>query len=868
MIHRNAILVAACFASCLPAFSQSANLVLYRTGAVRCPGAMAPVTVILNNATPITQTIPAGTVLTLYFTAPVMGAPIGPAGTTGAFNSNGATLTFNAPYPIPPGNSLVVQSIPLNLQGMPANTVVSAGIAVSPGGAIQLPSYAGIVAVVDSAGCAPPAQTATTVEELTSTCPTAAEVAAFNSELDLRFDADPSAPTLVCTAAQGSADLTRLKERVYQALRIMKQFNSPFLTPLPYTDKGLYDWFTNAIHGIRFRSDIQYSFCCDPSGYINIQTNNLGILQFNTPEWLLSTMVLFMHEARHNEGYGHTCFSKDQTLQELGAWGVQYYTDAWLAFYSGAFLSSKNPMLAPTYYREWMWSDAQNTLNGAICDLGTGIVASPATLDFGSQTVNTSSSPSRAVAVTVTSGLPVPVGAVTVTGMNASDFTVGGGTCGVTSPPPSCTILVNFRPGAAGQRNALLNIPLVNGSSKTVTLTGTGVTGPVFTALRFVAVTPCRLVDTRLPGLPGGFGSPILGGGSTRDIPVTNGPCVIPPNARAYSLNVTVVPPGPLGYLTVWPSGQSKPTVSTLNAPDGIITANAAIVPAGANGAISLFASADTHVILDINGYFTPYTPFSGMPFFPLSPCRIVDTRPGAGKTGAFGAPMMAGGSTRDFPFLMGSSCLIPTGASSYSLNATVVPPGPLGYLTLWPTGVTQPVVSTLNSPAGSIVANAAIVPANGAGSISAFVSAATDLILDVNGYFGSPGTNGLSFYPVTPCRVVDTRAGAGTTGIFSTPAMGAGATRSFPVPQGGCSIPPTAVAYAVNVTVVPQGPLGYLTMWPAGIPQPTVSTLNSPSGKIVANAAIVPAGQNGAISVFASAATDVIIDINGYFAP
>jgi hypothetical protein len=34
--------------------------------------------------------------------------------------------------------------------------------------------------------------------------------------------------------------------------------------------------------------------------------------------------------------------------------------------------------------------------------------------------------------------------------------------------------------------------------------------------------------------------------------------------------------------------------------------ANAAIVPAGANGAVSIFVTDPTHVILDIDGYFAP----------------------------------------------------------------------------------------------------------------------------------------------------------------------------------------------------------------------------------------------------------------------
>jgi hypothetical protein len=71
-----------------------------------------------------------------------------------------------------------------------------------------------------------------------------------------------------------------------------------------------------------------------------------------------------------------------------------------------------------------------------------------------------------------------------------------------------------------------------------------------------------------------------------------------------------------------------------------------------------------------------------------------------------------------------------------------------------------------------------------------------------------------------------------------------------------------------MNVAAVPPGGLFYLTLWPTGQAQPLVSTSNDFQGAIVANAAIVPAGQNGAIDVFASNETDVILDINGYFSP
>jgi hypothetical protein len=66
----------------------------------------------------------------------------------------------------------------------------------------------------------------------------------------------------------------------------------------------------------------------------------------------------------------------------------------------------------------------------------------------------------------------------------------------------------------------------------------------------------------------------------------------------------------------------------------------------------------------------------------------------------------------------------------------------------------------------------------------------------------------------------------------------------------------------------VPVTTLGFLTSWPAGLTRPLAATLNSLDGRIKSNAAIVPAGTGGTISIYASDATQVILDINGYFAP
>jgi hypothetical protein len=152
------------------------------------------------------------------------------------------------------------------------------------------------------------------------------------------------------------------------------------------------------------------------------------------------------------------------------------------------------------------------------------------------------------------------------------------------------------------------------------------------TPLTFVAITPCRLVDTR--GAAAGFngitpfsGPPIPGGG-TLTIPVQSAaeatantapaPCgVIPSIAQAYSLNVTVVPAGggSVGYLSLWPAGSLQPVVASLNDTQGLIVANAAIVPAGTpSGGISVFndGPATTDVVIDMNGYFAAPTNLTG----------------------------------------------------------------------------------------------------------------------------------------------------------------------------------------------------------------------------------------------------------------
>jgi hypothetical protein len=164
--------------------------------------------------------------------------------------------------------------------------------------------------------------------------------------------------------------------------------------------------------------------------------------------------------------------------------------------------------------------------------------------------------------------------------------------------------------------------------------------------------------------------------------------------------------------------------------------------------------------------------------------------------------------------------------------------------------------VSLLNAFTGTVTSNSSIVPS---GLISVYQTDSADLIADVNGYFEPPGADGLSFYPVSPCRAVDTREATNKQG-FAGP-------QEFSMPAGACGLP-VASAYWLNATVIPRPALDFLTLWPTGGKQPPVSTLNAFDGSVVSNAAIIPADAAGSVTAYHTQAADLLLDVSGFFAP
>ena len=500
-------------------------------------------------------------------------------------------------------------------------------------------------------------------------------------------------------------------------------------------------------------------------------------------------------------------------------------------------------------------------LTVSVAGSAAGSVINTAAVSGGGETNTSNDSASDTTNI---AGLPTPVLLSPANGATGTSLTptliwnaVAGASSydvffGASSTPPLAanTVLTSYSPGTLTANTTYFwQIVAKNSAGSAPSAIFSFSTGP----LGFVPVTPCRIADTRNPNGP--FGGPLLSAQTTRNFAIPASACNIPANATAYSLNIAVVPRGLLGFLTVWPTGQAQPVVATLNSIDGRIKSNAAIVPAGAGGAISVFATDATDVIIDINGYFVPSSNPSALAYYPLTPCRIADTRSAAAP---LGGPSLSAQTTRTFP-VQQSTCGVPANAQAYALNFAAVPRGALGFLTAWPTGQTQPLVASLNDPTGTVVANAVVVPAGNNGSVDVFTTDTTDLVIDINGYFAPPGPGGLSLYNLAPCRVLDTRLPAG-----SLPFSG---SRDVNVVGSPCSVPATAQAYIFSATVIPPGPLGFLTLWPQGPPQPLAATLNASDGAVTNNMAIIRT-TNGAISAFATDLTHLVLDIFAYFAP
>jgi len=216
---------------------------------------------------------------------------------------------------------------------------------------------------------------------------------------------------------------------------------------------------------------------------------------------------------------------------------------------------------------------------------------------------------------------------------------------------------------------------------------------------------------------------------------------------------------------------------------------------------------------------------------------------------------------------ILGVSGIPLTGVTAVSLNLTAVGPTAEGYVTVWPCGSTKPSTSNVNFVKNQIVPNAVISPVDSTGKVCIASTAATHLVVDVNGWFGA--NSGLR--AVTPVRVFDTRHGTGGVPVAKVGALdGSGTALEVSILSAIGQSAGAVSAVSLNVTATGTSVSkygGYVTVYPCGGAPPNSSNLNFVANQSVPNAVIVPVSATGTVCFYVYGQADLIADVNGWFA-
>jgi hypothetical protein len=246
----------------------------------------------------------------------------------------------------------------------------------------------------------------------------------------------------------------------------------------------------------------------------------------------------------------------------------------------------------------------------------------------------------------------------------------------------------------------------------------------------FSSLTPARLVETRpgevtVDGEEQELGR--LAAGSVTEVQIA-GRGGVDADADAVALNVTAIRPAGVGFVTLYPCDEDRPTTSSLNYAGGGAVGNSAVVSLSAEGTLCVFTRAETDVVIDVNAWLADDELFD-----PFVPARFFETR--SGEVTVDGRSQGVGrlDAMSVTPIQIAGRDGVAADASAVALNVTAIRPDGPGFVTLFPCDEDQPTTSSLNYAGGGAVGNSGVVKLGDDGTVCVFTRAATDLVIDVN---------------------------------------------------------------------------------------------------------------------------------------
>jgi hypothetical protein len=368
----------------------------------------------------------------------------------------------------------------------------------------------------------------------------------------------------------------------------------------------------------------------------------------------------------------------------------------------------------------------------------------------------------------------------------------------------------------------------------------------------FHSIAPTRLLDTRDSGIRTGIDCVTV-----LDLTMNTD---VPTGAEALALNVTTVDAVTSGFVTVYPCGTNRPSTSNVNPRRGDATATSVLVELGPTHQICMYTSSSLHLVVDMTGWFGR----QGARYHSTTSTRLLDTRTTLRPDGLTG--VLRAQTELHLP-VYGSA--VPPDARAVAINVTVTDGSAAGFVTVYPCSSQRPPTSTVNYLAAETRANHVVVGLDQDGEVCLWNSAAVDVVIDVEGWFGGQPDSGLLYRPLVGARVVDTRIGTG--GV--TGPLTANSTVSFDpaiatTAAGLGTLLPLGSTVALSVVVTDAAANGYVTLYPCSESQPSTSAVNAVAGTDASNVAFVTVDPNSRTCLYASTSTQVVVDVIGTFGP